>query len=208
MAGKRQKAREPKQERSIEKKQRIIDTAIKLFSESGYDAVGPNEIARVSGVSVGTFYSYFEEKADLMIEIVRNSKKRRVDNVLEKAEKAVEKADTPRDVIYYLIMEIMRAPNLPSPLQRQSIAMRYTNSHVEEFHRQEEKHTFALIKHLLLLLGDAVRVSDRDLAAEMVLITIKESTRAYSIFKPKISRKKFVNELTDIISLYLFGGER
>ena len=37
--------RVPKQQRSIEKKQRIKDAAIKLMSEKGYHSTSSNEIA-------------------------------------------------------------------------------------------------------------------------------------------------------------------
>ena len=49
--------RVPTQKRSIEKKQRIKDAALKLMSEKGYFATSSNEIAREAGVSIGTFYS-------------------------------------------------------------------------------------------------------------------------------------------------------
>lgn len=62
--------RVPTQKRSIEKKQRIKDAALKLMSEKGYFATSSNEIAREAGVSIGTFYSYFKDKKELYAELV------------------------------------------------------------------------------------------------------------------------------------------
>ena len=62
--------RVPKQKRSIEKKQRIKDAAIKLMSEKGYHSTSSNEIAKEAGVSIGTFYSYYKDKKDLYKELV------------------------------------------------------------------------------------------------------------------------------------------
>ena len=62
--------RVPKQQRSIEKKQRIKDTAVKLMSEKGYHSTSSNEIAKEADVSIGTFYSYFSDKKALYTELV------------------------------------------------------------------------------------------------------------------------------------------
>ncbi|HAW15603.1 MAG TPA: hypothetical protein DCW41_02750 [Clostridiales bacterium] len=66
----RERIRIPKQKRSIEKKQRIKDAAMKLMSEKGYHQTSSNEIAKEAGVSIGTFYSYFKDKKELYAELV------------------------------------------------------------------------------------------------------------------------------------------
>ena len=59
--------REPKQERSIEKKNRIIDAGYELFSEVGYYGTNTAEIAKRAGVSTGIVYGYFQDKRDILI---------------------------------------------------------------------------------------------------------------------------------------------
>ncbi|WP_032801709.1 TetR/AcrR family transcriptional regulator, partial [Streptococcus sobrinus] len=51
------KVRSPRQERSIEKREKILKTAKDLFSEKVYFNVTTNEIAKTAGLSVGTLYS-------------------------------------------------------------------------------------------------------------------------------------------------------
>lgn len=64
------KIREPKQKRSIEKKQKIIDAGYKLFCEKGYQRTTTAEIAKAAGVSTGIVYSYFMDKKDILIESI------------------------------------------------------------------------------------------------------------------------------------------
>lgn len=59
--------REPRQERSIEKKNRIIDAGYQLFSEVGYYGTNTAEIAKRAGVSTGIVYGYFQDKRDILI---------------------------------------------------------------------------------------------------------------------------------------------
>ena len=68
-------AREPAfaQERSRRSYLALIDAATALFSAHGYDAVGTPEIAAEAGVSVGTFYRYFDDKHALYLEVARRT---------------------------------------------------------------------------------------------------------------------------------------
>lgn len=59
--------REPRQERSIEKKNKIIQAGYELFSEVGYYGTNTAEIAKRAGVSTGIVYGYFQDKRDILI---------------------------------------------------------------------------------------------------------------------------------------------
>src|SRR5215210_7007693 len=59
----------PKQARSKQTKEKIIQAAIRLFQERGYEKTTSNEIASNAGVSVGSFYTYFTDKRQLLLTI-------------------------------------------------------------------------------------------------------------------------------------------
>ena len=59
--------REPRQNRSIEKKNKIISAGYELFSEVGYYGTNTAEIAKRAGVSTGIVYGYFQDKRDILI---------------------------------------------------------------------------------------------------------------------------------------------
>lgn len=52
--------------RSNENKKRIIECALKLISEKGFDNVSVSEITKEAGVSKGAFYIHFKSKEDLI----------------------------------------------------------------------------------------------------------------------------------------------
>ena len=62
-----------RQERSRRSYLALIEAAAELFSSHGYDAVGTPEIAQRAGVSVGTFYRYFDDKHEVYLEICRRN---------------------------------------------------------------------------------------------------------------------------------------
>ena len=62
-----------RQERSRRSYLALIEAATELFSAHGYDAVGTPEISQRAGVSVGTFYRYFDDKHEVYLEIARRT---------------------------------------------------------------------------------------------------------------------------------------
>ncbi len=60
--------REPKQQRAIEKKEKIIEAGFNLICENGYYNTNTAEIAKIAGVSTGILYQYFKDKYDILIE--------------------------------------------------------------------------------------------------------------------------------------------
>ena len=64
--------REPKQQRSIEKKERIIKAAYELFSENGYYSTVTSDIAKRAGVSTGIVYGYFTDKRDILFYVLKD----------------------------------------------------------------------------------------------------------------------------------------
>jgi TetR/AcrR family transcriptional repressor of nem operon len=52
--------------RKEETRDRILDTASRLFQEKGVDGVGVDEIMRESGLTHGGFYAHFANKEDLV----------------------------------------------------------------------------------------------------------------------------------------------
>lgn len=59
----------PKQARSKQTREKIIQAAIQLFEELGYEKTTSNEIASAAGVSVGSFYVYFNDKRQVLLTI-------------------------------------------------------------------------------------------------------------------------------------------
>lgn len=68
-----------KKEKSFEKKQELINAALKEFSEKGYENASLNNILKEAGISKGTFYYHFSNKEDLyfyLISILIEEKKK------------------------------------------------------------------------------------------------------------------------------------
>lgn len=65
-----EQVREPQQQRSIDKKRRIIEAGYRLFAKQGYFNTNTAEIAKEAKVSTGIVYGYFRDKRDIMLEVL------------------------------------------------------------------------------------------------------------------------------------------
>ncbi len=54
-------------------RQKLIDTALELISQSSFGSVSVDDICRESGVKKGSFYHFFPSKVDLVLEAVDES---------------------------------------------------------------------------------------------------------------------------------------
>jgi len=56
-----------RERRKADTRRRLIEAARALFSERGYDATRPQDIARSADVAAGTFYVHFDDKQDAFL---------------------------------------------------------------------------------------------------------------------------------------------
>ena len=59
--------RQPKQRRSQETVEAVLQAVVKILKRDGVDAVNTNRIAEVAGVSVGSVYQYFPDKRAIFL---------------------------------------------------------------------------------------------------------------------------------------------
>jgi TetR/AcrR family transcriptional regulator, transcriptional repressor for nem operon len=79
-------------EQAAENREKILDTAAKLFRERGFDGIGVADLMKAAGLTHGGFYGHFDSKDDLMAQACE----RAVDELLQAgAIRRKESADTP-----------------------------------------------------------------------------------------------------------------
>jgi AcrR family transcriptional regulator len=55
-----------REQKKLDTRQAIMQAAVKLFSEKGFEKTSIEELARAAGIGKGTIYSYFQTKTDIL----------------------------------------------------------------------------------------------------------------------------------------------
>ena len=68
-----------------ERKQEIIDTALKIFIHKGYEKTSVNDILNEIGIAKGTFYHYFKAKEEVLDAVIADT----TETIVNKIEKII-----------------------------------------------------------------------------------------------------------------------
>jgi AcrR family transcriptional regulator len=203
-AKKSKKIRIPQQQRSIETKNRILDAALYLFSEKGFHATNSKEIAAAAGVSIGSFYCYFEEKEPLFLEILRRYSERVINEMIQFFTTRISQETDARKIIPLIINALLAAHNLSPKFHRESIALRYTNPEVQKIFDQEEAQVVNFLTTILQSQAAHIKVKDFEAAAIVIRHSAEEVIHSIKIFGSPLEEQRIISELNDMISRYLF----
>jgi AcrR family transcriptional regulator len=109
------------------KRAEIVETAIEVFTESGYDRTSFREIARRAGLSQAGLLHYFKTKEDLFLEVLRRRDERNLDFYDE---------TVAHDVTLEGLIEVVSHNALEPGLVRLYVAMSAESTDPESLSRQ------------------------------------------------------------------------
>jgi AcrR family transcriptional regulator len=87
----------------VARRERIVDAAMELASEGGYDAVQMREVAERAEVALGTLYRYFPSKVHLLVSALGRTFAQLQDSVPTNGEKG-----TPEERTYRVVAHVTR----------------------------------------------------------------------------------------------------
>jgi len=190
----------PKQNRSKERKSRIMDAALELFSEKGLNGTSSNEISLKSGVSIGTFYSYFENKKSLFLELLKDHLDNFVTGIYAlEIDDAVPLADIIRDHVRKAFATFDINPSF----HREALVLKFTDHDVWRLFDEVEQKQLVLISTLL---GPFCRRKDpKDLKeVSKIMHSAVENVAHYVKFLDSpLDEDRLIDELTDMIHHYV-----
>lgn len=192
--------RVPTQKRSIEKKQRIKDAALKLMSEKGYFATSSNEIAREAGVSIGTFYSYFKDKKELYAELV--------DDIYTAVLTPINLNELPDDLsieetVQLYVTAVFRGHEYQTAFQREISSLSEQSDEfraIEMVHKSNILHVFS---EALKAYREELKLQDLETSTYIILTTVEAVIHDTLFHNGGKNKEAVIRELTAMIVNYL-----
>lgn len=142
------KIRIPRQKRSIEKKNKIIDAAYKIFNEKGYNNTTTVDIAKEAGIATGSVYAYFEDKKDIFIQALHKYSNIMQELVLNKFNQIPIEEDL-LSVIKQVINILIESHDLSKNLHNEIMALSFLDEDIKNhFKNQHEQITIRIFQQL------------------------------------------------------------
>ena len=130
----------PKQKRSIEKKNKIIESAYKIFNEKGYHNTNTAEIAKEAGLSTGCLYDYFIDKNDIFLEVLKMNNHNIKNIIHDKLALLPDDMDL-LNIIQNLINIFIEVHNHSEGFHKEVTALSYTHDEINKFIKSYENET-------------------------------------------------------------------
>ena len=203
MASESQKTRTPVQKRGINTKNKIIDAAMRVFSEKGFHAANTKEIAREAGISIGSFYAYFKDKKSVFIEIYRGFSHSPLNHIGE-AQTNPGEGQTGTERVTALLRDLFNGHSLSPDFQREVSYMRYKDPEIEALHNTIHENLRKQIVAALEPQKENLRVTDLDAAAFVVLCACEEVVHNSRITGHGMDTDRILKSLADMVARFLY----
>lgn len=195
--------KEPKQQRSVETRARILEAAARVFADRGYAGGTTNHIAGVAGMSIGSLYQYFPNKDSILAELMREHIK---DGSLAVANRliAVGGMPTALDAKLRLFVEGLVAVHIGDHrLHRVLFEEAPRPTDIVETLRATDTWAIAACEQMLAS-SPEVRVADLELAARMVTTTIESLVHRFVARDGEtLDTARFTDEVVRMLVGYL-----
>ncbi len=197
------KKRLPSQKRSIKTKDKLLKSGIKLFIKKGCFNTNSKEIALAAGVAVGSFYAYFDDKKDILIEIysiiVKDIENNLISSISENTDLKEKKG-----IIANIVKGLMGAEHLKPTLYHEIQVMALFDKDINNLVKTVEKRFCNVIRTAFLSWKDDLVVNDLDYAVILVFKIFEQIIVTYVSSPQNYDKEKYFSEVTDVIYGYLF----
>ncbi len=199
--------KQPRQGRSRQTWNEILEAAARVFGERGYAAGTTNHIARVAGVSIGSLYEYFPNKDAILVALAERHLERMTLEVERLLAEAQDRAEPIGALLHRFVTAMVSVHRGEPDLLRVLFS---EAPHPSELHacvlRMEE--TLAHSVEVLLRQSPELALRDPDTAAHLVVQTVEALTHRFVQHGiHELEDGVFVEEVVRMLASYLRRGD-
>ena len=194
------------QERARKTYEGLIAAAAELFAEGGFDTTQTPDIAAAAGVSVGTFYRYFDDKREVFLEVLRRFLADAYQDVVGRLtpERFVGRGQ--REAIDECLAVLVEHTVGASNLQRVFYEMALRDEEVASLRRRFDDEALSRITDIIALAVPADRASDPEAMAFVIQTAAVELAVGLSGMRgpAPVSKRRTLEALAALIEQALF----
>jgi len=197
------------QERARKTYEALLIAAGEAFHEAGYDATGTPDIAARAGVSVGTFYRYFDDKKQIYLEVTRRYLAEAYHRVMDRLTPARFSGKDRRGTIDEAVSILLEQSTRHPITHKVFVEMSLRDPDVLELRRAFDKITHEKLSMLIAAICPRTAVPDPEATALIVHVAAIECASVIGGIRGPVpvERERAQAALTALLYRALFGLE-
>lgn len=200
-----------KQTRSTNTRQAIMDAAESCFCQKGYFETSVKELAAVANVSVGSFYFYFKDKSELLMEVYQKQHERFIRTIIESLEKTEQYKKGRKAWLREFILDLLQTYGQSTKMRCELKVLSYEDPKIglqrKSISEQSLSHIMKSIEHSAMI--HDFKVKNPRIAMLMVtdIVNFTYDRIANESEHQAENKDDIIEECLDLIYKYLFSNE-
>lgn len=195
-----------KQARGINTKEKIVEAAERYFCENGYYEASIRKLADAAGISIGSFYFYFKDKDELLLEVSRRQNERFLHTIGESLAKTDCYKKDRREWLRGFITDLLNTYRNSGKLRAELKALNYEKPEIACQKKMQNDQTIGLMMDSIgssLMMHD-LKVMHPQIALLFVIDMIDSTYGRIANGDPAQRSEDIIDECVDAVYKYLF----
>lgn len=195
-----------KQTRSANTKQKIIEAAECYFCQYGYYTSTVQKLADAAGVSVGSFYFYFKDKEELLIEVYRIQHERFIQTITDSLNNTDQYKNDRKVWLHAFILNLLDSYGNSAKLRAELKALNYENPQVAEQRKTVKNQAVKTMMETFeksLMIND-LKVKHPQIALLFIIDMVDATYDRIANGDQTNSKEDIVEECFDAVYKYMF----
>jgi AcrR family transcriptional regulator len=195
--------RDPVQQRAIYTRERILSAGEYLFSRKGYHKTNSKEIAKTAGVATGSFYAYFKDKREVLLETLERHNRAITARVRKHLESQTPDAAELKTFARTIIDAVIDAHRILPEYHEEIESLKHTDPAIAEMMKMYMEESVQMTYETLARFRHMLKVKDLRTAARIITILIEEIVHCIVFNKETVDERKIIRESAAMIRGYL-----
>ncbi|MBN2532340.1 MAG: TetR family transcriptional regulator [Spirochaetales bacterium] len=197
------KVRIPKRQKGINTKQRILESAIRMFAQKGFYKTNTKEIASGAGVPVGSFYAYFKNKKDVLYASVDYYNTLIASNIINFQDTINYENLDIRSMLKQIVNNAIKAHQVLPDFHNEITFLINTDPKIKTNMEKSIQYATKKTEETLNKMKDSIRVKNTRISSVLINRTVEDFIHFIIYGKPEYDRNLLIDEFIDMLSCYL-----
>ena len=193
------------QKRTLESRDKLLKAAYELFVEKGYYNTNTKEIVKKAGISVGNFYNYYKDKADIYLALTTihlESSYSNTVHLFQDLEK-LSKSQAQNYIMMYVHEQLVRASKTVRFFDDSKVIEK-ENKELAIIIKETEQKIIKVLENALRRLRKTAPKISFSVMARMLYVTVNEVSNDIIKVEDEKEREEYIETLVDFIVSYTY----